>query len=677
MTNYTKIVFITITLLILTFSCTENSSQLSNEELLSKIKELEVENEKKSKTISELNSRINPSTIPTSISTAISTLPSHFASSIPTSSTSPISPSITPTPTAIQSTSTFILEDFDGKVYDDTGTLVKGASVTVKSLDKTTPFEVTTVALDGSYAINRAPTGIFLQITAMKDGFSSRNIIEILETDYKNQPNANRFDFGTADVNQASTSISALSEKPEVIRVSPDFDSTGIKSTSDIVLTFSEPMAKDTVEENFAIRSFNNQKLTVDSGSSSNTFTGSNDLNITTGSLIWDINDFKIAWSENDSVLTLTFKDFKKLPGDKNLDAITYAVSFSASQNSGASIKDAQGVSRTSNYFKLNELSSKNSFKFSIIPDKEDPEITSINANAAETTSNRGDMIKVTFSKPMIFHTRTISVGGGLEDRSSVLNSELKAPAGHPNASTNATRRNASKNYIINVIDQNSQALWNMSWFSVGGTATYDTEDITNRNILLLPPKNTSGINLNNVGRNGIAALSTSTTSTIVGGANDNSTFNFGWKLLKPDGQSSIQMNSGDLESANIPSDANHLATLLQTQLNLAANTTGLTPPTSSSPWIVTAMPDNKSLSFKFNDTLGNYIAWQKIGGTFAIDPEDQLPDGQFLSGFQSWTKELDLFKLNDQIQVTVSSTVMDPAGNTIKSQNGDFVNVN
>lgn len=378
---------------------------------------------------------------------------------------------------------------FNGKVFDDTGAPMDNVEVRARSLSAFFPYEVKTTTIGGTYLFNNAPAGIQIEITASKDGFTTRQRVEVLKSNKKGDPEANTYNFGseTPALNPNSLST-ALSNKPEVISISPARDSSEIKTSTNFVLTFSESMDKQSVEDSFAIRAFTNNVLSVDKGSGENTLTGSQTIQSITGDLIWDKNAFDIQWRTNDTEVTFTFKDDKRLPADRESDNLPdYQILFNSNQ--GRLIKDKQGDSRNSNHFKLTKGNFEESVRFSIDKDEGKPQITTITAETDENNGTKGDSLEIVFSEPMIYYTQKWAIAGGLEDRKNVIGSESKAPAGHPLAMGNATEANAAKNYQISITPSGSSVpLFAGTWFQLGGTAVYDTQDPKHKTIRLVPP---------------------------------------------------------------------------------------------------------------------------------------------------------------------------------------------
>ncbi|MEB3197033.1 MAG: carboxypeptidase-like regulatory domain-containing protein, partial [Candidatus Sericytochromatia bacterium] len=83
-----------------------------------------------------------------------------------------------------------------GNVYDEKGATVDGATIIVKSLDKTAPYEFSTTTTQGSYVLNSVPEGANVEIIASKDGWTSRRRVGSFQKAATGKKNI--IDFGTA-----------------------------------------------------------------------------------------------------------------------------------------------------------------------------------------------------------------------------------------------------------------------------------------------------------------------------------------------------------------------------------------------------------------------------------------------------------------------------------------------
>lgn len=171
-------------------------------------------------------------------------------------------------------------------------------------------------------------------------------------------PDANRYDFGNDGSNtKFGVAYNALSDKPEVSAAIPARNASGIAPNSNLVLTFSEPMDRNSVLDNLDIRVLNFKTLTVGS-----LLTGAGSL--TTPKL-------------------------------------------------GSQIWDKAGTTRKQMYFKLNSGNFEQSYTFSIQADTVKPRLESMNAQTAENGSSDGDQMHLKFSETLVYYTNSAAIAGG------------------------------------------------------------------------------------------------------------------------------------------------------------------------------------------------------------------------------------------------------------------------
>jgi len=274
--------------------------------------------------------------------------------------------------------------------------------------------------------------------------------------------------------------------------VTPARNGSGVDPKTSFVLKFSEPMDKKTAEDTFTVRSFNSRKLTVDNGHTTrlNTVTGNGTIstNFLAGNStqIWDKDAFNISWNSDDTEATFSFKEEKLLPTDKDSNLVPdYNVAFRAFSGGDRVLKDKSGISRNDKHFKLTDGDFEESYKFAIKTDEVKPTITGVTAETAENGGQNGDAVRVRYSERMIIYTRDISIAGGMD---AIAGSELRAPAGYPGDTVNATTAKTASNYNLTIIQTGGVTTYNGTWGALGGTAVYDTTDLTHKTVLLLPP---------------------------------------------------------------------------------------------------------------------------------------------------------------------------------------------
>ncbi len=376
------------------------------------------------------------------------------------------------TPPAIDLIDTIQATSFSGTVYGDTGQPLSGVQISAKSLNSAVPFAAQmTTGADGHYKFNIAPTDIQIEIVARKTGYTARNRVAVLQSNPQKSTSINQLDF--------SGEALILSDKPEVTMATPARNGSGVSPETSFVLKFSEPMDRATVQNSFALYSFKNSALTVANGAT--VFSGSGDINIVAGTPIWNKSAFNITWNSDDTEVTFAFKEGRRLPSDSYEAYLPdYRLVLEGE------IKDKSGVSRSTaeKKFKLTDGDFEASYMFSIKSDQTAPSVLLINANAAENGNTSGDAIKVRFSEPMRYNTLGPVIAGGM---GGVISAAAAAIGSLPTSGV-------ANNYTISVTRLGTPILDQVTWGSLGGSATFDVDDTTNQTVLLQPP--TAGTDL-------------------------------------------------------------------------------------------------------------------------------------------------------------------------------------
>jgi len=586
---------------------------------------------------------------------------SPSATTSPTASPTASASASTPLPSATSDISVVERTTFNGKVFDDTTAPIDGVTVTAKSLNSSVPFDATSTTAGGAYAFNNAPAGVQIEITVAKPGFTTRRRVEVLKSNKEGNPDANKYDFGAgAGSTSNGTAANALSDKPEVTVVTPSRNSAGVSPSTSFVLKFSEPMDRATVVDNFEVRTFTNEKLSVDTSAAANTVTGTGDVNAIAGNTrIWDKAAFNVSWNSDDTEATFTFKEERSLPTDKDTDKVPdYQVSL---ERQDANIKDKSGITRSTSSavtgggtgaFKLTEGNFERTFKFSIGADTVKPRIDSITAQTAENSgvNSDGDAIKVRFNERMIHYTLgpTIAGGmGGVASQGAAANNALTAEA-------------AAGNYKVTVIRSGATQLNQATWASLGGRAIFDTNDATHKTVLLLPPTNAS----NPVVSTSAAAGATVETQAITG------------SIVYTDGSTEAVTIAGAAAGAR---DAyTELQTALTGGFALTAGTvtvTEVSDPAGAAADGNIEIGDTYRLNLSAGATkAGKTVAYVTVAQSGAFSATGMnAPAG----GFRLFPGAIagdrpNLYVPGDNVIVMVDTTVLDPAGNSVDSAGDD-----
>lgn len=277
---------------------------------------------------------------------------------------------------------------FRGKVYNSKGIPVDRVKVIAKSIDPGINWVGTEqISNNGSYIFKDAPVLARIQITASKDGWTTRSRTEILKSNLARNSEVNVFDFiGFNSVNDepeileikinGKKGTSPGSEtKPEIPGEFSPSNLTGISNSSlEIDLTFSEPVNKEDVENNLKIISQpfsinNNQNFTIDK-------------NVPGVSFSWDEDESRVIFKTNKKVLSnITGKEAR------------YTVSFSNP------FRDKTGKQAVSEKFiRFSNTKSSDFLIFSVTNDIEEPALLSISSQVGKDSNN---LIQLNFNKTL------------------------------------------------------------------------------------------------------------------------------------------------------------------------------------------------------------------------------------------------------------------------------------
>ncbi|MBF2053924.1 MAG: carboxypeptidase regulatory-like domain-containing protein [Candidatus Sericytochromatia bacterium] len=568
-------------------------------------------------------------------------------------------PSATPTPLPTATSDISVIErtTFNGSIYDDTNAPLDGVTVTARSLNSSVPFEETTTTAGGSYAFNNAPAGVQIEITASRPGYATRRRVEVLKSNKQGDPDANRYNFGT-DGNErgnddfGGTEFNGLSDLPEVISMSPGRNASGINPKTSFVLTFSEPMDRETVEDNFVIRSFTEESLTVDNQITFKAKGGTlTEPTPETGDKVWDEDAFDVSWNSDNTEVTFTFSDERMLPTDEDsADTPEYYVTFT---NDDKQLKDASGITRDGGYFKLTEGNFEGAVKFAINTDTEDPQVSSIRAETDENSGTDGDMIRVRFSERMIHYTETKTIAGGMDGIAT------KAAA----AVNNVLATQAADNYTVTITRGGGKILGPIKWATLGGSAVYDTTDVTHKTVKLLP-----GVNAGNLTVDGSTTVASN--DTVLG------TIYFRDGSTAPI-DTEVSVTTGGPKAADIQNALNDLLIDSPANAFTISYVTGGDPLGAGDVHNITLAAGAKAEDKKDKDKNGDPkvkdIAMVVLTGGTAIDKltaANELPIRLFPGTGAG--ASANLYKPGDNVLIKAGTSILDPAGNSLSSSNDD-----
>lgn len=282
-----------------------------------------------------------------------SATPSGTPSTTPSTTPNPSESPSTPAPTALPSSAdTQSVATIRGLVEDESGNRLDGVTITAKVLSSGATFangsdSLTVTSVNGAYVLNGAPTGVIVEVIASKSGYSERRLAITPLANTTGQGNVNDLDF-----TNANNKNNALSDRPEILSITPGEKTTGVDPATSFTLTFSTPMDKKSAEDNFRIAINADQTgLEADKTAVHGIAALGADGDFgKAGNILYDGSYFNKEWSANNTVLTLTWKDSNHLITDKDSgDAPEYAVFFTAGVKNANGTQAASASVATSN----------------------------------------------------------------------------------------------------------------------------------------------------------------------------------------------------------------------------------------------------------------------------------------------------------------------------------------
>jgi len=536
---------------------------------------------------------------------------------------------------------------FSGQIFDDNFKPLNEVHIEARSLNISVPYSAQTIALNGQYTFNRIPSGIQVEITATKPGYTTRKRVEVSRSDYRGA-GLNRFDFGAASA-EGSVYASpewALSDKPEVTAVSFSQTAEGIPANTSFSLKFSEPMNPASVENHWVVLSGSHSQLSADQGNPNRAFT-------LPDTPIFDKNAFQISWNAENTEANFQFRAPLRLPTDRDKTRIPRnQLAFRTPSNEAGAIQDQKGVSRTAQHFRLN--SATEYIQFDILPDPVLPGIKQFKL-APEQPLGAGYIVE--YSKPMLQPILGLKIVGGMAGHAE---SYRQAPATLLSNGSNQPDP-VAENYQLNIVNFKQERVYQGSWRRLGGNVAFLAGDSLYQQVLLQLPVYT-GPDLPAVYLNSHELISAE-------GAYHTGPEPDQYQLF-------LILPNAELVPMAITLPANlsnneALARALETQLNSQAQNLIRKPgQTAFSVQIFSTTGGNPAdqgrLLIRFRDTLGTYLGFAFQAAPASNDAGEQLP--QLQTGGLKWFngKAPTLLKADDRVDLTVAGTVIDPAGNAL-----------
>jgi hypothetical protein len=373
--------------------------------------------------------------VPTAVPGTATPLPSAGATATPASPTGSSNP-------VGQTGGTSDIKEratFNGKVYDPDGIVVEGAKVTAKSVDPNVSWvgeeQVTT---NGAYVFRNAPVGARVEITVNKDAWTTRVRTEVLKSNLQGDPTANVFDFGGlgATGQDQTSSFYAIQDEPEItvlkingkqatnsggfpldgseanngrfgianiepgddgddtasgqLKTGEDGDgdniSVGLSGLDndrlDVELTFSEPVDRESVQNNFEIVSQD--------------FDERDDTNF---EITENLNGITFTWASDDkSVLVKTNKPVLTTTGNPEARYLLHWTSPFKDKANNNALNIGQGNISPTGHFRYNPGTNNDFHVFSTKIDDQEPRLLSI---SAADGSGSNDVVRLTFSEAL------------------------------------------------------------------------------------------------------------------------------------------------------------------------------------------------------------------------------------------------------------------------------------
>lgn len=133
----------------------------------------------------------------------------------PSPTATPVDDEPSPSPLPVDPTKKIVVS---GMVYGADGAALSGVVVRARSLAAEAPYEAEVKTDTGSYVLNDVPSGANLEITATRDGWTSRRRVGAFDGTTED---GNHFDFGARPGTETTAAAFHLSPFPEVVGTTP------------------------------------------------------------------------------------------------------------------------------------------------------------------------------------------------------------------------------------------------------------------------------------------------------------------------------------------------------------------------------------------------------------------------------------------------------------------------
>jgi hypothetical protein len=371
-----------------------------------------------------------------------------------------------------------------GKVYDETGALVQGATIHVRSLSSQVKFDSTVETTGGTYVVNNVPTGAQIEITATKPDWTSRVRVESLLAT-SNATNTVNFGGPASDPQDSRGAAYFISSFPEIVSASGNYDGAKLVYT----IKFSESLDAD------------NQRRAENALSITSPDPNGGFITIRKGTTF--LNDkilAQAAWDATGTTLTFTFE--APLLGDKN-DKKTYTLTLVRGEGEDL-IKDKQGNvlgliapnagSAYAEPFKLTSLTLSNestaqarwaathtgSGSFNVPKDDQAPKLVSLTTTPIVVNGVDNTRFVLTFNEPMRVYPQATGFSSTVQTLSNYVFalSDRSMESVDMNATVNAT------------VNTSSDVTFNTPFrFGAGSGATVSFSDTDPKVVSVIVPR--------------------------------------------------------------------------------------------------------------------------------------------------------------------------------------------
>lgn len=341
-------------------------------------------------------------------SPSISTSTSVAPTVTPITSATPViqvSSSIAPITTDIKSDATV-----NGYLYDDSGTPMNDATVSIRSLENAYTFSGDTKTIKGSYVFRNVPVGVKLEIKASNGtDWSERVITYVAKSNSIGDSSANVVNFGDefpAEDTINKLNYNFLTQAPEIVKVEPTRNSVLKNTAIKIKFTFSKPVKKSVVEQYFILRYLKedvSKSTIIGNGENGTTNTdgppsisGLNQIIIDQNSSMkkfsWDTSFYDSYGKE----FTFSLSDGYALPTSLD-NRVLYGVSLRGVGSNLKVVDKNDRLSLKTGEFYTDQSGRSKNYTFYVDSDRENPYLESVKLVKDTSYST----IRLTFSKVM------------------------------------------------------------------------------------------------------------------------------------------------------------------------------------------------------------------------------------------------------------------------------------